>query len=526
MPDGAENNGSANQPQRDSDLSQHSSPNLLQIITDSKCFGTRKYADIRSTAIRMRSQTLTRRRFLTGAAIAPAAPALIARSAAGVRVRSMEIGYEDFLYRTPIKFGGRALDRVTLLNVNCVVESRDGRSAKGFGSMPLGNVWSWPARSMNYDQTLQAMKDLAARVGVLYRRHSEYGHPIDITTAVEPQFLQAARELSAKLPEPVPTLCSLVTASPFDAALHDAYGRYHNRSVYDLIGPEFLSRDLGHFLGPEFQGERLSSYIRPKAVDRLPLYHLAGALDPLTDSDVAKRINDGLPETLPEWIRYNGLRRIKIKLAGNDMDWDVHRVTAIHRVTSETQQKLGVSEWYYSLDFNEKCHDVAYVMEFIRKLEDTAPGAFHHIQYIEQPTARDLAAHPDFDMHKASSLLPVVIDESLTGPEALLMAQRLGYSGAAMKACKGISQSMLIAALAQKKKLFLCVQDLTCPGASLIESVGLAAHVPGIAAIEANARQYVPAANREWEQKYPGIFVIKDGYVHCGMLNGPGLSFA
>lgn len=473
------------------------------------------------------SPILTRRRLLGAAAAAlPAAPRLIARSSTDVRVRSMEAGYEDFQYRMPIKFGGRALDRVTLLNVTCVVESRDGRTAKGFGSMPLGNVWSWPTRSMTYDQTIAAMKDLAARVGVLYERHAGYGHPIDITTAVEPEFLAAARELSVKLPEPVPTLCSLVTASPFDAALHDAYGRYHNRSAYAIIGPEFLSRDLGHFLGPEFDGEYLSSYIRPKPIGKLPLYHLVGALDPLTDSDIPKRLNDGLPETLGEWIHYNGLRRIKIKLAGNDMDWDVNRVTAVHRITSETQKKLGVTEWFYSLDFNEKCHDVAYVMDFIRRLEDTAPGAFRHIQYLEQPTARDLAAHPDFDMHKASKLLPVVIDESLTGPEALLLAQRLGYSGAALKACKGITQSMLIAALAQKKKLFLCVQDLTCPGASLIESVGLAAHVPGIAAIEANARQYVPAANRAWEKKYPGIFVVKDGYVRCGMLDGPGLSFS
>jgi hypothetical protein len=105
------------------------------------------------------------------------------------------------------------------------------------------------------------------------------------------------------------------------------------------------------------------------------------------------------------------------------------------------------------------------------------------------------------------------------------MAQKLGYSGAALKACKGISQSMLIAALAQKRKLFLCVQDLTCPGASLIESVGLAAHVPGIAAIEANARQYVPAANAGWEKKHSGIFKVTDGYVRCGTLNGPGLSY-
>lgn len=468
---------------------------------------------------------LTRRGLLLSAAVAPLAPSIIARTATDVRVRAMDISYQDFLYRVPIKFGGRALDRVTLLNVSCTVEGRNGKTVQGQGSMPLGNVWSWPARSMNYDQTIQAMKDLASRVAGLYKSHSEYGHPIDLTTAVEPEYIKAATELSRQLPEPIPPLCSIVTASPFDCALHDAYGKFHNRSAYNLVGPDFLTHDLGHYLGPEFRGERLSSYIKPVSEKRLPLYHLVGALDPITDSDITKRVSDGLPETLPEWIRYNGLKRIKIKLAGNDMNWDVHRVTAVHSTTSETQKQLGVKDWFYSLDFNEKCKNVEYVLEFIHKLSESTSEAFPHIQYIEQPTARDLAAHPDFDMHKASSVLPLVIDESLTGPEALLMAQRLGYSGAALKACKGISQSMLVAALAQKKKLFLCVQDLTCPGASLIESVGLAAHVPGVAAIEANARQYVPVANRDWDKKYPGIFNVKDGYMRCDSLNGPGLSF-
>ena len=35
----------------------------------------------------------------------------------------------------------------------------------------------------------------------------------------------------------------------------------------------------------------------------MPLYHLVGALDPLEAADVTKPIGDGLPETLPEWIR-------------------------------------------------------------------------------------------------------------------------------------------------------------------------------------------------------------------------------
>jgi hypothetical protein len=81
-----------------------------------------------------------------------------------------------------------------------------------------------------------------------------------------------------------------------------------------------------------------------------------------------------------------------------------------------------------------------------------------------------------------------------------------------------------MAAAAQKMKLFLCVQDLTCPGASLIHSAGLAAHVPGVAAIESNARQYCPAANKPWASRFPGMFRIQDGTMETGLLNGLGLS--
>jgi hypothetical protein len=126
-------------------------------------------------------------------------------------------------------------------------------------------------------------------------------------------------------------------------------------------------------------------------------------------------------------------------------------------------------------------------------------------------------------MHEAARLRPVVIDESLTDLESLRLAREMGYTGAALKACKGQTQSLLMAAAAQRWKMFLCVQDLTCPGASLIHSAGIAAHIPGVAAIEANARQYVPVANRGWEERFPGIFRVRDGYLRTAEIRGTGL---
>ena len=50
---------------------------------------------------------------------------------------------------------------------------------------------------------------------------------------------------------------------------------------------------------------------------------------PSVASDIQKRIGDGLPETLPEWINYNGLTHIKIKLNGEDIKWDTDRVLRV-----------------------------------------------------------------------------------------------------------------------------------------------------------------------------------------------------
>jgi len=251
-----------------------------------------------------------------------------------------------------------------------------------------------------------------------------------------------------------------------------------------------------------------------------------GASDALTAAEVKKRIADGLPESLEEWIPYSGVTAIKIKLNGSDLAWDVDRVVGIDRVASAAQAKRGVREWIYCLDFNERCPNVQYLLAFQRQVKEKAPRAFDLVQYIEQPTARDLAADRQNTMFEAAKMRPVVIDESLTDLDALLLAREMGYTGAALKACKGQSQTLLMGAATQKYKMFRCVQDLTCPGAALVHSVGIAAHIPGTATLEANAREYVPAANKGWEKKFPGIFDVRNGWLDTRGLDGPGLCTA
>jgi L-alanine-DL-glutamate epimerase-like enolase superfamily enzyme len=319
-------------------------------------------------------------------------------------------------------------------------------------------------------------------------------------------------------------LAILVAFSPLDASVHDAYGRLIQRSSYARYGREFLPRDVGSFLGEAFRHVWLDEHLTMTPVPRLPLYHLVGALDGLTPDDVIQPVGDGWPEHLQAWIARDQLTHLKIKLNGDDLGWDIERVAGVESAAREAQRDRRCEAWYYSLDFNERCGSVDYLLEFIRRLQERAPQAFARVQYIEQPTARDLKAHPGNKMHAVSKLVPVVIDESLVDVESLLLAREQGYTGVALKACKGQSASLLLAAAARHLGMFLCVQDLTCPGASLVHSAGLAAHVKGVAAIEANARQYLPRANDGWRERYPGLFEPVNGELATGQLVGPGLS--
>jgi L-alanine-DL-glutamate epimerase-like enolase superfamily enzyme len=449
--------------------------------------------------------------------------ALQAASTPTIRIDEIRFELEDIRYRAPYKFGGVAMDHTTLLNVWARVRNSSGKVVEGFGSMPLSNPWAFPSREMSYDTTQNAMRVLGRRLVALTNQYRDFGHPIDINTALEPAYLETAKEVSQelKLLRPIPDLCTLVVASPIDAALHDAYGKLLGRSAYRTYSPDCLPRDLSHFLGADFHGEFLNRYVNPRPRPQVNLYHSVGGLDALTKADLTKPLNDGLPETLPDWIRFNGLHHIKIKLQGDDLQWDIERTVAIDRIAEETNPRV---DWRYCVDFNERCPNVDALLEYLRKVKELSPRGFTRIEYIEQPTARDLKADRANRMHEAAKLRPVVIDESLTSLETLLAARDLGYTGVALKACKGQTQAMLMAAAAQKYNMFLCVQDLSCPGASLIHSAGIAAHVPGVSGIEANSRQYLPAANEAWKRKFPGLFLIRDGALKTAALTRPGLS--
>jgi len=444
-----------------------------------------------------------------------------------IRILNVDVSFEPVEYRAPLKFGGRVMDRTRLINAAVDVETRDARRVTGYGSMPVGSVWAWPSTNVTPAAAEEAVSVYAQEIGELFGSFPEYGHPLEIQFTVGAEFDHLAARVATNIgvPEKLPALAQLVAASPVDAALHDAYGRVHRSSSFNVLSAEYCNEDLSFFLDDQFAGEYLDQYTLREPAATLPLYHLVGALDPLTPSEVNGRKDDGLPHALGDWIAADGLTHLKIKLSGDDIDWDVQRVIGVEDVSREAQQMRACTQWFYSCDFNESCDSAEYVLEFLNRIQELRPESFERIQYIEQPTSRDLQSAAAVRVHAVAAMKPVVIDEALTDYDSLLACRDLGYSGVALKACKGQSESLFAAAAAQKFGMFLCVQDLTCPGASWLHSCSLAARIPGISAIEGNARQYCPGASVRWERLYPDLFAITDGTVATGRLAGDGLGF-
>ncbi|MFT5528222.1 MAG: L-alanine-DL-glutamate epimerase-like enolase superfamily enzyme, partial [Pirellulaceae bacterium] len=155
-----------------------------------------------------------------------------------ISIRDVRTSTEQIDYRTPMKFGGRVVNDVVLFNVEVTVESRDGRSATGLGSMTMGNVWGWPSQAVDGAATLQAMVLASERMAAAAGQYTECAHPLEIAHDLsrDHQALSDAVTAELGISESIPRLAQLVSASPLDAALHDAFGKAINVNAFNALG--------------------------------------------------------------------------------------------------------------------------------------------------------------------------------------------------------------------------------------------------------------------------------------------------
>jgi L-alanine-DL-glutamate epimerase-like enolase superfamily enzyme len=319
-------------------------------------------------------------------------------------------------------------------------------------------------------------------------------------------------------------MAALVSASPADAALHDAFGNAAGIDVYQGYGPQYMDHDLSMWLGPKFTGRYISDYLRP--LDRwVDAFHLVGGLDKLTESEIASDDPvDDLPVSLDQWIRYEGLHCLKVKLRGNDLAWDLDRMLAVVAVAREQHRTLGVHELWLTADTNEMCESPEYMVELLEKLRQRDAQAFGSLLYVEQPCERDLRRRM-FDVRELSAIKPVIVDEALASLDDLELALELGYSGAALKSCKCQSEELVVAAKLTELGLPFAVQDLANPGIALLHSVGLAGRLNTIRGVESNSRQFYPVTSDPERRVHPGVYRLENGRIDTSTICGTGLGY-
>jgi L-alanine-DL-glutamate epimerase-like enolase superfamily enzyme len=448
-----------------------------------------------------------------------------------IRVRDVSLYFLPVQTRVPLKFGPETLTSVTCARVRLEVEDRRGQRAVGWGETPLSVQWVWPSR-LSYESRHQALLEFSRVLARAWAGFDCWGHPLELGIDFQAACLRPLADsfnqgVSGNGPhaEPMPWLAALVCCSAFDIALHDAYGHVVGRPVYSTYGPEFLNRDLADFLEPvpdadiRFAGRFPADYLAPVPRPSLRAWHLVGGLDPLRASDLTgSEPRDGYPVLLSDWIRRDGLRCLKVKLRGNDADWDYARLVEVGHIGLE-----GGVQWL-SADYNCTVTDPEYVNVMLDRLRDAEPRLYGMLLYVEQPFPYDLERHR-IDVRSVAARKPLFLDESAHEWRLVRLGRDLGWSGVALKTCKTQSGALLSGCWAQAHGMTLMVQDLSNPMLAQIPHVLLAAHMPTIMGVETNGMQFYPDASLPEAAVHAGLYRRRQGNLDLSSLAGAGFGY-
>ncbi len=360
-----------------------------------------------------------------------------------------------------------------------------GRDARGRGSIYLSDVWAWPDPELTHEFRDEALRGFCKRIaGELYARCGGVpAHPLALGMRLH--------EAVASEPSP-PILARAMCASPFDAAIHDAVGIAAGVSAFGFYAGDTSFPDVDGFFSGGGGCAAIQRLFQPPR-SRLPAWWVVGS-------------SDELETELKRVISKRGYRCFKLKIMGRDNAADAARTVEVYRAA----RGHGVTDPALTVDSNEANPDAESVLDYLVRLRAVDGGAFRALKYLEQPTGRDILLHPQ-DWRAVTRLKPVFLDEGLTSLSLLEEAKRQGWSGLALKTCKGHSFALVAAAWARENGMRLALQDLTNPGLSAIHAALFASHVPMVNGVEINSPQYTPDANAEWLPRLAGIFQPANG---------------
>jgi L-alanine-DL-glutamate epimerase-like enolase superfamily enzyme len=446
-----------------------------------------------------------------------------------IRPVAVELYFLPIKSRMPLKFGPEVTTEVTCARVKMTVEDAHGRRAAGWGETPLSVQWVWPSH-LSYGERHDALRALSLRIAAAWvHAPCSPGHPIEIghrfLDEVLPGLTADFNHSERQGTEAIPWLGALVCASPFDLALHDAFGVLHAVPTYETYNDQFMRFDLSHFLEPaagtevSFADRFPDEFLEVPRRESVPAWHLVGGKDPITPADLTGgEPDDGYPVLLRDWVRRDNLTCLKVKLTGVDGTWDFDRLVRVGEIAMEE----GVS--WLTADFNCTVHEPAYVNAILDRLLAERPRIYGMLLYVEQPFPYDLEADR-IDVHSVSARKPLFMDESAHDWTCIRLGRDLGWSGVALKTCKTQTGALLSLCWAKAHGMTLMVQDLSNPMLAQVSHVLLAAHAGTIMGVESNGMQFYPAASDPEAKVHPGLFRRLKGALDLSSVDGPGFGY-
>ncbi|NLO07213.1 MAG: mandelate racemase/muconate lactonizing enzyme family protein [candidate division WS1 bacterium] len=449
------------------------------------------------------------------------------RNNEGARVVDATITFEDYPMRSPLVLTGGTIEEATEARCTVTIEDQSGKTATGSGTVFLSAIWAWPKSELGFLTRVDAMQQMCIEISDRMPVWcADLRHPLEHGMELHERVdgLSIPVGLRLFITERIPTLAALVCWSPFDQALHDAYGRLLGISSYDALGRDFLPHDLSRWLGEVGEGRYLDEFIYRRDREELDAWLVIGINDTLREAD-ARDLGDDLPSSVEGWIARCGYRCFKLKTKGADPQAEAEWVAEVYREVVSIRASLGLTgPVRYEVDANEGAEGPWVVTEFLDALQAADPQAYEALDYLEQPTERDIAANR-WDMAPIARRKPVLADEGVTSLDELRLATELGWSGPALKTCKGHSLALLEIAWCELTGRPYALQDLTNPNIGAVHAAGLAAHCSTCNGVELNVMQFIPASSTREAERFPGIFEVRDGVHRVDGLSGIGLGY-
>ncbi len=460
-----------------------------------------------------------------------------------VTLKETRLGLRNSTTRLPFRYGSACLTRCPQAVLQVAVEA-DGVAGIGYSGDCLPPSWFDKSPGKPF---AEQVRDMLAVIGLAEEVFAaSYAQP----TAFFPAWLESVRTVHAECTaRGVPPLLASLGTSLVERAMVDALCRVTGTSFAVAVRRNLLGlvpADVHSALA----GCEPAAWLPAQPVEAIYVRHTVGLGDPLTDAEISddERLEDGFPQSLEEYVRRDGLRYFKIKVA-NDLPHDLDRLGKIARIV----EAYRGGDYGVTIDGNEQyrqANEFDQLIEAMRREPDLAL-LWRNTVAIEQPLERSIAlgSEQTRGIRELSGSKPVIIDESDGSLDSYRQAIELGYRGVSSKNCKGPIKSLLNAGLTwlanergARSDYLMTGEDLCTVGVvpvqadlCLVATLGLH-HVernghhyhPGLTYLPAEEQEAALAAHPDLYARQRNIIAprIVDGKFLIGTLQCPGFGFA